>query len=205
MANVIYGGVGAFDAVAYGEQSYGNTLYFQSQVESARNIVDQFGKQLFSSAEALYERYNGSEAMRIAKAAMRAVTNIFLANKIQPLTTIGNLQQAPLIMQNYLMVSPLVRALNQQQRIDGYSSSYIDPDPDLPTLEHPMYQELMNGIVQEDEEGNSFHTTYILDSDENTRPLTFEDQVDILTTQEIMEAFIKAGLDDPTSPFNTKL
>lgn len=205
MANVIYGGVGAFDSVAYGEQSYGNTLYFQSQVEAARNVVDQFGKQLFSSAEALYERYNGADAVRAAKAAVRAVTNMFMINKIQPLRTIGNLQQAPLVMQNLLMVSPLVRALNQQQRIDGYSSTYIDPYPSLPTEEHPVYQELMNGIVQEDEDGNSFHTTYMLDLDDNVRPMTFDDQVDVLTTQEIMEAFIKAGLDDPTSPYNTKL
>lgn len=205
MANVIYGGVGAFDAVAYGEQSYGNTLYFQSQVEAARNIVDQFGKQLFSKAEALYERYNGSDAMRTAKAALRAVGGLFLVNKIQPLTTIGNLQQAPIVMQNLIMVNPLVRALYKQQRIDGYSDTYVDPYENIPTHEHPVYQELMNGIVQEDEEGNSFHTTYMLELEDSVRPMTFEDQVDVLTTHDIIEAYIKAGLDDPTSPYNTKL
>lgn len=205
MANIIYGGVDAFDAVAYGEQNYNNQLFFKSQVEAASQIVSNIGQQLFASSAGLYERYNGSDALRVAKAAIRAVGGMFVGNHIQPLTTIGKLQQAPMVMQNWVMANPLVRALYFRQRCDGYSDTYVDMHPGQIAEDHEAYREVMNGIVVEDSEGNSRYTTYMLEENVGVRPLAFEDQCDILTTWDVVEGFINAGLDDPTSPFNAKL
>jgi hypothetical protein len=205
MANVIYGGVDAFDTIAYGQQDYGSQMFFKSQVEQVSNLLTDYAGQFFNNTKQLYDRYQGSEAIRAAKAVVRTLGGLFLQNKIQPLTTIGNLQQAPIVMQNWIMANPLVRENYHKQRCDGYSDTYVDMQPNAIGETHDAYREVMNGMVVEDENGNSRYSFYMPEEVEGVRPLSFEDQVDILTTWDIIDAFMKAGIEDPTSPFNNKL
>jgi hypothetical protein len=46
MANVIYGGVDAFDTIAYGQQDYGSQMFFKSQVEQVSNLLTDYAGQL---------------------------------------------------------------------------------------------------------------------------------------------------------------
>lgn len=211
MINVVYGGADAFNALAYGvDQHPANTQYFQRQIESISNTLTDVGQSFFANTQQLYNQVNNSEVMRIARAAVRTAKSLFQPNQILSIFDMASMQNAPLVMQRWIMANPTVRELYHKQQIDGYSDSYVDVSPGIIGEQHYDYRRVMTGIVQDVEgtegEEDSWKVCYYPDElHEGDKELTHDERVDILSTWSIVEMFVAAGKSDPTSPWDAKM
>lgn len=210
MINVVYGGADAFDALAYGiDQNPANTNYFQRQIESISNTLTDVGQSFFSNTQQLYNQVNNSETMRIARAAVRTAKSLFQPNQILSIFDIHQMQNAPIVMQRWIMANPVVREQYHKQLIDGYSDSYIDVAPNVIGENHYDYRRVMDSIIQEtitDDGEDSWSVKFYPDEIfEGDKELSHDEKVDILSTWNIAEMFINAGKSDPTSPWDSKM
>lgn len=205
MAELLAGGIDGFDAVAYG-RPHPNTLQFlENQVYQSSQGLNQAGQMFMAKAAQIFEDINGSNAMRILKAAGRAVRSLWQPNEIREISDIGQLQHAPLAMHRWIMAEPTTRALYHRQGCDGYSDSYVDWQAKVIGEDHYDYRRAMNGLVVEDEDGGWHATTYAEELLPDDRELDFEEQVDIQHTWNAVKAHILAKGEDPTSKYNSSL
>lgn len=204
--NIISGGLGAFDALVYGEQNPVNQGYFARSLEQfpALQTVSDVGRHFIDSAKAAYEAFNGSEAMQLIRAATRQAVALFQPEIIKSIFDIADFQTASLTMQRWVMANPVVRQSYFDQRCEGYADTYTDVDPGKIRDEHYDYRRVMHGVVQL--EDDSWQAKFYMENlRTGDRDLTTADKVDILQTWKMVEMFIKAGESDPTSPYNSML
>lgn len=201
--NVIYAGTDGFDAMLYPEQSYLNTEYIQSQFENFSSTLNDIGRQFIQGAKDVYEEINNSQAMIIARNALRAVKGMFNQNTIIPLSALEDFQIAQPIMQRYIMANPVIREIYNNQRCDGYQDTYVDIQPGYIGENHYDYRRVMNGLAVETEDSweINFYPDELLEGDSE---LTHIQQVDILSTWRVMEMFISEGK-DPTNIYGGKI
>jgi hypothetical protein len=203
---IIHGGIAAWDAMSGGVQNQANSDYFASAINGFKqlNFIGDVASRIVESAASAYERFNGSEAMRLARAMTRQVTGMFAPDIIRPLLTIGDLQTAQLTMQRWVMANPVVRGFHMEQRCEGYSDTFTDPHPGVVGEKHYDYRRVMDGVIRVTEDGwEAKH--YVENLLPDDKSLSHEDKVDILKTWDVVEAFMAQGMDDPTSPWNAKL
>lgn len=211
MAEIIDGGGMMFDALVYGKPHPSTMQFLSNQFENMSASVQNAGQQFFDAARNMYEQLSGSHAMRVFRAAGRAVRAAWQLDEIRQLETMGDFQHAPLAMQRYLMAEPTTRALYQQQRIDGYSETYRDLFPGDIGENHYDYRRVMNGIVvvdesHEDPNEHGWHaTTYYDEQLPDDDDLQLSEQVDILDAWERLRAKIAAKGEDPTSRYNAEM
>lgn len=210
MVQVVIGDTDDFNALVYGAQAHPGTLnYLENQFSGFSQTLTDAGKQFFSNARQMFEHFHGSEAVRIARAAIRKAGSLFQRDEIRSIWDLGQLQQAPLTMQRYIMANPVVRERFNQQTCDGYSETYKDWYPNTIGLDHYDYRRVMDGVVQElpedDPDGDWVCREHIEDLVEGDRALTTEEKADIFSTWDAVEALMEMGGEDPTSPFANKL
>lgn len=210
MANFYDGGSTMFNALAYGAPHPSITQFLSERMENLSQMVHTAGVDFVQQARDAYERYSGDQAMRVMRAVNRAVTNFWQTDTIRPLVSIGQLQHAPLTMQRFLMAEPTTRKMYHQQRVDGYSESYVDIHPGDRGQDHYDYRRVMQGFVvvdDADEEGmEGFSaTTYFDELLPDDVELDHGQQIDILQSWDYLQAAIEKGGDDPTSRFNSAL
>jgi len=205
MINIVYGGSDAFDAVVYGESHPSNLQYFQNQVNSVGSTLTDIGQSFFANTQKLYDDINGSEAMRRLRAVVRTAKSLFAPNVVSSMLDVGVFQQAPYIMQRWIMAEPTVREMYQKQVCEGYGSSYLDTHPDTIGDTHYDYQRVMHGVVRESDNYDYEVKFYMTENVEGDRDLTLPEKADILTTWENVRELMKRAMDDPTSPSNNKL
>lgn len=202
---VIYGGASAFDALVYGEQHHANQSYFQQQLQNISSTLTDAGRSFFADAHVLYNQFNGSEAMRKIRAAVNAATGLFQPNRVRYVHDLGEMQNAPFVMQRYIMASPVVREKYHSQQIDGYSETYEDMQPGKIGDNHYDYRRVMDGVLREDTEGwyVKFYPDEIYEGD---KELSHDEKVDIIGTWDAIEAFLSVAKgEDPTSVWGNKL
>ena len=163
-----------------------------------------------SQARDMYERMSGSQAARMLRAVSRSVRNFWQIDDIRVLTDIDQFQHAAPKMQRWIMAEPTVRTLYHKQRLDGYSESYVDIDPQGIGESHYDYRRAMDGIVVVNEDAKGNDPEYVADNymDEllpEDADLTLEEQSDILLAWEHAKAHILRRKEDPTSRFNADL
>lgn len=205
---VVYGGVDGFDAVLYGEQSQKNMNFFTNQMQMLSQPLMQANAFFAQTAQNLYDQFNGSEALRIARAAMRAVQGVFMRDQIQYLDTLTHCQVAPVTMQRWVMANPVVRQMYHNQEIDGYSETYTDVEPNKVGEDHYDYRRVIDGVVRFDSTDSDVAwevTSYCEELREGDRNLELFEKADILNTWDIIEHFVKHGKSDPTSVWNNNL
>lgn len=204
MASFYTGGIDMFNARVYSEAHPNTVNFIENQLQNVSHAVSTAGQQFMAQAKDRYEAFNGSEAMRLARAAARQLSSHWNRNVIQPVVTVPQLQQAPMVMQRYLMAEPTTRQMYHKQQCDGYSETYIDMQPGVVGEDHYDYRRAMNGIVQETEDG-WFFDEYLEELHEGDRELMFEEQFDIQRSwRGLLDAMLDKK-DDPTSPWNAEL
>lgn len=194
-----------FDALAYGVQHPGALAYAQEKIQIASQMVTEAGRHFVDRAREMYDRHMGHEAMRRAKAIVRAAVHVFDQDVVRPLTTLGELQNAKSQMQRWIMAEPTIRKDFHAGRCDGYSDSYVDVFPGLIRERHYDYRRVMQGMVQDDEDGGWHYTTYFDDVLEGDRELDHNEQSTILNVWAIARAMHERGQDDVTSKFGGML
>lgn len=203
---VIDGGSQTFDALAYGDPHPGTVAFFQNQMENLSQYAGQVGEQFIQSAQDLYSRFNHSTAMRYARAAKRSLGSIFQNDAVRQLASIAELQQAPPVMQRWIMAEPTTRKMYHRQMVEGYEGSYKDAFPNDVGESHYDYRRVMDGLVVDDPDTEDWvATTYLDEIFEGDHELEIDQQADIFYTWKMTKARILHGGSDPTSRWNADL
>lgn len=203
--NVIQGGVEAFNMFSYGETPQNTRDYFLNEIQGApSNMVANAGNAFVSSLKDLYEKFHGSETVQMAKQALSKVTGLFMPEIIIPLATIEQFQNATMTMQRWVMAHEGVRALYQEGRVDGYSDTYVDVEPDTIGKTNYDYRLVMDGIVTVDDEGCDTFTFYQDPLRQGDQELTHYEKVDIIRGWHALDVYLN-GEDDPTAAYGGKL
>ena len=207
---VVKGGSAAYRALVFGPQNQGNQSFFDSQVASVVNAGNEFGQAFANRVLEIRETFNNSAAVQLAKAALNRTRGIFSPNVVKTLTEVTDMQNAKSLMQRWMMANPEVRTLYHQQRCDGFSDSYVDMHPGKIGEAHYDFRRVMDGMVQETEDGFfiDMYAEQILPEDED---FDFDEQKAVLRTWLSLEhAIVLAHQDpdkhrDPTSAWNNSL
>ena len=203
MINVIHDGGDVFNAFLYPEQNAVHSSYFQNQVTGFGNVLNETGQRFMEAARNIYDKINDSAAIEMARRAIRHAQGIFNPNTIIAMDRLEYIQAAQPTMQRWIMASPDVRELYQQQRCHGFADTYLDVEPNTIRENQYDYRRVMSGVVVEDE--HDWHADIYFDElRPGDRELTHHEKVDILSTWEVMSMFIKQG-NDPTDPYGGKL
>ena len=204
MAEIIYGGNLAFDAMMFHAPSQ-STIDFMAQTSAAfQSVVTAPLQNLFTTVNSVYDRVNYSEGLRLLRAAGRAANNIWRDDMVRPLYSIGEFQHAPSSMIRFIMAQPDIRKLYHQGMCEGYGDRYTDLYPDTVGEAHYDYRRAVDGMVLEQPDGTYRSTTYFEDVDPN-ESLDIMQQTDIMQTFNYAIYLLDVGKEDPTSPSNARL
>lgn len=204
MATFIEGGIDTFNALVYSDPHPNTQAFIEHQLYQPSAALTETGAAFMQKAHDLYEQFNGSEAMRLARAAVRQVKGHWDKDIIRPLTDIGMVQSAKLTMQRWLMAEPYTRAKYHKQQCEGFAGSYVDVNPGFIGPEHYDYRRVMHGIVEDTEDGWVAHE-YFDDLRDGDRELHAEEQFDILRSWQTLYNAMQMENEDPTSKFNSLL
>lgn len=203
MINVIEGNDADFNNIVYGVKHPGTLNFIRNQIENvsqAFHHLNEAGQRFYSNVSDMFERLNGSEALRRARMVKEKITGVFLPDDIRYLNTIEKIQQAQPYMQRFIMAQPNLRQMYHQQRVDGFSHAYIDAEPTLVGKDHIDYRFVVDGVIQTDEEGEHFYTFYDPENDIH-RQLILDEQNDILNTWDLINICLDARKYDPSSAY----
>lgn len=195
----------AFDMMIYPNVHPGTYQYLQNQFSNLSATILDSGRQFLEQGRAMVQKFCDGSLERAARATIRMAKTMLNPNAIQYYSTLEDIQAASPLMQRYIMSDVYLRGKYEQQLCSGYSGSYIDMDPGLKGEDHYDWRRVNNGIVQFDDTTDKWKsTTYFEDLREGDRDLRFDEQIDILNTQQIARMFAMGG-DDPTCPFGSKI
>lgn len=198
---IVQGGPGTLELFAFGEKTQAALNYLEDQTYNMSQTLTEAGRMFMERGRDIFERYNGAEALRAAKAAIRTVQHYFQADVIRPLTDIGAIQQAPLSMQRWIMADPNIREFYHAQRCEGYAETYMDMEPGSRGMDHSDYRKVISGVIQELPEGDSDWKAYIsFDGDDDDVRLTLTEKTDVMSTWDLIRSMMSPGREDPTSP-----
>lgn len=212
---VTYGGNIEANSILYGERHPATIDYMRSKVDQAMQFSRDYGAVLGSQAVEFYQKTQqmleaaiGEDSLRRARAALNRVSHVLQVDSIREMNKIEDLQNAPLLMQRFIMADDLVRRLYKLERLDGYSDTYFDPDPDQQGIWHYDRRRVMEGMINAEPDGEGSDYSYQLYFDElkeGDRHLTFEEKLDVMSVWENIRAHIEHGDRDPTSVRDEKL
>ena len=205
MVQVVHGGIHDFNAVVFGEKNQATINFLEHRLSNLSQSVTDAGAAFLQRGRELFEKYNGSEAIRMAKAAIRHVQHAFQTDSIRQLKNIGELQQAPMTMMRWIMACPEVRQLYHLQRLDGYSHIYQDTQPNVVGERHYDYRQVMNGVMQpsDEEDAEYMFVNYFEAGESDDAELELKEQVDIISTWDLIKSMLAPGKEDPTSAYCT--
>lgn len=193
------GGTNAVHQLSYGNVSQATVNFLQGQLASMQNTPYLQG--FYAVAQQQFENVNGDLARRTADAVIRSSDSLFQDNVVRRLTTMEQLQTAPLVMQRWLMTSELLRNEALKGRINGYADTYVDQEPAMVGQFQRDWRLLNQGLINEVEDGDWVAKQYFEEWDENDAPLTISQRVDVFDAITFAQAYVKAREEDPTSPY----
>lgn len=196
----VFGAADAFDALVYAEHHPKTLAYLQNRIhEMSQNIVN-VGKGFIEKAQAAFNHYNGSAAIRFAREVMQVTPGAGVdTNRVMNLWELESIQSASVIMQRWIMANPNLRKLYYKQQCDGYSDTYVDVHPTDIGDRHYDYRMVKNGIMDFEEDGAWVIKQFLDPLVEGDRPLDFLEKVDILRTWSATDLLLALGGGDPTS------
>lgn len=194
-----------FQAMLHRNGSQATQDFYQHSQQSFSSVLNDVGQQFAQAATSIFKEAFDSSAMRLAKAAMRKVESIWMTDEIQSITSIGNLQHAPLTMQRWIMACPEVREVYHRQECDGYSDTYVDMEPGKVGEDHYDYRRVMDGTFRIDEDGDWVVTQYFEELQPGDDHLSADEKLDIENTWDAIRNHMAAKKDDPTSMYNARL
>lgn len=175
------------------------TEFLRNRIEQLSN-VGAVSKEYMQKAWSLYDQVHGSDMMRQIRSISQQFASSFQVDGIKYLQTLGDFQQATLTMQRFVMAQPDIRRMYLEFAADGYSETYVNVHGDVVGEEHSDYRLVMNGMLQEDDDGELFFRYYFEEqSEEDPVRLTPYDQFDILNSWDNLKCLITKGKEDPTS------
>lgn len=205
MAQITYDDIGQFTSSVFAQPQPETYSFLQNLWYDTTQALSNASQEFMGKLHDTYDQFLSDNAIRQARAAARNVTAMWQTEAIRPLYDIDSMQQAPYCMQRYLMAEPTVRNWYYEQRLDGYSNSYLDAFPWANSGEdHYDYRRVTNGVFVNDGE-HCYVREYYEQLTPNDRELDVIEQFDTIKTWKAMVANLFEGNDDPTSIYNQEL
>lgn len=207
MAVVLNGTSSMFDAMVFGNGNRSGIEYVTQLNEAFMNNVAAPVLDMYHGImnHSMFQTYR-EDAMRQLKALGQNIASAFQTNGVNELYDVGQIQHASEVMQRWIMANPEVRELYHQNRIDGYSDSYVDRAPNVSGIDHYEYRRVTSGITMQhpgSEEYERYNWTEVLLHHDDE--LTFDEQISILYTWNRVQAAIAKRQEDPTSKWGGQL
>lgn len=207
MANVVVGGTNAFDHMMYGAPNQEIHQFVNHLHQQITPMLTQEGLNFVQQTRNEWSKFFGEDAARLARGAIRRIASLWDDDTIRQLVGIAQLQQAPVVMQPFIMAQPEIRQAYLNQKVDGYSDTYVNEHDNAVGEDHYHYQCVMSGIVADtDEDGEEWKAvTYFLEPEKSEDELNFDQKLDVLCTWSEVLLRYRTGRDDPTSRYNSAL
>lgn len=203
MASGFYGGEAELNLFTSGEPHPAMLQYAREQAQVIGNYIQRTGSQLAQNVIQAYETFYSDTALHHARVAMTRVKSYFQEDKIQMLTSIYEIQQAPPVMQRFIMAEPTIAKMYDQGRCEGYGNR--NPFPGQYGEENYNWRRVMDGVVRitnadEDNPHDGWEVViYGEDLMEGDRNLILPEQHAILQSWESMKYSLARSMLDPTS------
>ena len=168
-------------------------------------VGSRFSDRFRERAIQVRDRLKESRLYRSTLAATRRLKNRGRVDAVQQLLDIGATQNAPRVMQRYVMANKLLRSHWQRRQAAGYEDGYSKDRHNRNCIgdTHDVYRIVTNGYARKTDEGYRA-TTYYLTPEERDE-LKTPDRLDVLITWATVEESIWAMADDPSSQYNASL
>lgn len=189
----------------FGTLSQNTISYLQGQISSLANAGSEHGQKIFNRSMALFNEINSDAAVMAAEAVLSQIESMKGQDIIEALTTIRQLQSAQSIMQGHIMAHPFLRQAWYDGKIEGYSDTYIDPEPGLVGHEQRAYRDINNGVFQPHEEASYQYSLYYDRASDIDKVPTIRKLAAIVDSQEAAIDAYYAGEQDPTSQYGASL
>lgn len=209
MTSVGYADFNDIDALIYGEPHPNTVNYLFQQAQQFQQVIGNAVGNFFTDAAAIFNQFNGEEALRHIRQTVRQVGNAFRSDYIRELKTMSELQTAMPLMQRYIMANPTIRDLYHRQMCDGYSDTYIDMYPTDIGEAHYDYRRVVNGVVfteskygmEVPDDVGWISVEYLDRLTDGDRELDLGEQTAVMTTWDYVEIAAGKREIDPTSIF----
>lgn len=192
---IIPGGLAAFNSLAYGNLTQDTVQFFQHQLANAPQVVGEYGNMFRDATKQIYTDFISSEALEKARLALLYSNQLESHDVIRTFTLLQEFQAAQAVMQRWIMANPVVGDLYNRQLCDGFSDTYVSTSNGKVGHDNYDYRRVMDGIVDEDKDGNLTYSLYFEDLKEGDIDLHVTEQSRILTSWDIGNILIKQGLD----------
>ncbi len=201
--NVVRGGAAAFLAISGNEPS-ASSMRFLKQYnedrwsdESLMSRLTEHSRRFAERTKQVFEAAYSDEMLRTMRSLRDQFTHAFQENVIGRLRGIADYQNAPPIMQRFIMSDPVIRHRAQQQRTAAYDEDYKDPEPRVPTEWHCDRMLSTNGFGIEDETGELSMSFFAVDEDEDDPLMDIYEQSMIAAAQTGVRICFEEGEEDP--------
>lgn len=145
MAIAVYGDREVMDRMMFGAPTPQLMDYINQSSQYFVNSLTDVGRSFVNHATSLFTRMDTSEAMQIARAALRMANTYFQNDVIYTMTSVSQLQEAPDSMVRWIMTDPVLAQYHADNRIDGYGNRFVNPYPGLYGWDNPDYQQVYSG------------------------------------------------------------
>lgn len=178
------------------------------------SVAERFDDLLTGSSRQFFDRTREKNKDRYltvdrfkrkARAVRRATENLFRNDDIRLLDDIGEFQHAPSNQMRFLMAEPTIRRRYHANRCAGYDERYIDNEPNMVGENHYEYRLLHNGHAQRHEDGTFGTRFYPQELRHSDDELDYEDQVELILSNQRLKWYMEQEDEDPTSRFNMVL
>lgn len=147
MAQIVSGDREVFNYMMFGSTDPGFQQYVNQTNNYFGNMFTQVGRQFVDTAKNMFARMESSEAMQLAKAALRRANVYFQEDIIYQMNTVEQLQEAPNCMVKWLMAEPTVRQLYLDNRVEGYGERYENKYRNEMDWTLPEYAQVYDGWI----------------------------------------------------------
>jgi hypothetical protein len=189
----------------FGTLSQNTVSYLQSQIQTLAATGSEYGQKIYDRSMAVFDAINSEAVVLAAEAVLTQIESMTGQDMIESLTTISQLQSAQSQMQGWLMTSPVLRQAWYDGKIDGFSDTYVDPEPGRIGHEQQAYRHLMNGVFVPHEEASYQYNLYFDRASDPDQMLTLRQLAAIVESQDAAERALEAGEQDPTSQYGASL
>lgn len=195
------------DVALYGRMHTGTVEYIRDKVQ---NGMKRFSSRALDRYETMrndvLRNVSIGDMQRKLDAASRITRSKFRGDAIRRLGDIGDLQNPPDQMLNYLGANPNFRQRYHANQCDGWSSRYVDDQPGVVGEDHYWYRRSTQGIrLRNVETGRLEMNVYFERLKDGDSELEVERQLEVLEAWDLLNQFIEIGRDDPTSKWNSQL
>jgi len=188
----------ALDYIMFGDTRNRVSSYIQKQINELSTYAPKFFEGIKNIAYNAYN-YLTNEFLHTKTLQHLQDNNIIIHNQeIFEYLSYEQIRDANITMQRYIMAHPEVRQLYLDNKIDGYSETYVNIFGNDVGESHYDYRKVMDGVIVPTEKGFKF-THYNDELLPGDKPLSFVERMTILRVWEEIDFLLNGTKYDFTN------